>query len=215
MNLEQIIDEIKLIVQDNSFFPADDNTDIVRRINEAISYACNQNWVEIPNLKTMSSFTTVVEQAYAELTGADSSFTGRIIRAGRPTTKIYSSLEDLYDDYYPLDKVGDVEAVCIQNNVIWYQGIPEEATTLNCIVQEDPALLVNEEDVPYAIPEFLHMDVIVHGVVARLYNMIEDGVDGKKVNTANSIMYNERGLQMFREWIGSRRQHFKSSFWKY
>lgn len=213
MNLEQIIDEIKLIVQDESFFTSD--ASIIYRVNDAVSYACNRAWTDIPSLRTMSSFTTDVGQAYAELSGVDASFSGKVIRVGKPGTRLYSSLEDLYDDYYPLDKVGEVEAVCIQNNVIWYQGIPAEATTLHCILQEDPPLLVNSDDVPYVIPEFLHMDVIVHGVVARLYNMLEDGVNEEKVNTSNSTLHHEKGLQMFKEWLGSRRQHVKSSHWKY
>ncbi len=214
MNLEQIVDEIQLAVQDTSLTGNDDG-ELTERINAAVQFACSQPGIEIPTLKAMGSFTTVVDQAYAEVAGLDAGFTGRIIRAGKPETKIYTGLEDLYDDYYPLDKEGDIEAVCIQGNVIWYQGIPETAEEHLCILQSDPPLLDDDDDVPTVIPEFLHMDVIVHGVIARLYNLLEDGIDGEKVNTINSLMYRKDGIQKFREWLGSRRQHVKSSVWRH
>jgi len=212
MNLSQIVDEVQLIVQDDSFF--EDYDAVVGRINAAVRWACSQPGIEIPILKVLGSFVTGVNP-YAEIVGVDSSFTGRVLRAGKPGTKLYLGLEDLYDDYYPLDTVGAVEAVCIQRNVAWYQGIPEEPETVLCILHSDPEPLVNDEDIPVVIPEFLQRDRIVHGVVAELYDMIEDGTDGQKINTANSYNHREIALQRFREWLGSRRQHIKTSYWRY
>lgn len=212
MNLSQIIDEIRLIVQDDSFF--EDEDVVVGRVNAAVRWACSQPGVEVPMLKVLGSFVTT-EEPYAEIVGVDSSFTGRVLRAGKPGTKLYLGLEDLYDDYYPLSSVGAVEAVCIQRNIAWYQGIPEEPETVLCILHSDPPLLADDEDIPVVIPEFLQRDLVVHGVVAEIYDMLEDGVDGQKVNTANSYSYREVALQRFREWLGSRRQHVKTSWWRY
>lgn len=215
MNLEQIIDEVQLIVQDDSFFT--DEEKILARVNGAVLWACSQPGVEIPSLKGLGSFVTVEGQANALIEGVSPSFTGRVLRAGKPGTKLYNALEDLYDDFYPLDKVGAVEAVCVQRNEVWYQGIPETPETVLMVLQRDPALLADDEDVPVEIPEFLHMDLVVHGTVCRIYEMIEDGVDGEqgKVNTINSYMHRKEGLQKFREWLGSRRQHTKTSHWRY
>jgi hypothetical protein len=85
------------------------------------------------------------------------------------------------------------------------------------VLQRDPTPLADDEDVPVEIPEFLHMDLVVHGVVCRIYEMIEDGLNGEqgRVNTMSSYMHRKDGLQKFREWLGSRRQHVKTSHWKY
>ena len=212
MNLEQIIDEVRLIVQDESFF--EDEEKIVARVNDAVLWACSQPYIEIPALKSLGSFTTVLGQANAVIDGLSPTFGGNILRVGKPGTKLYKSIEDLYDAYYPLDKVGPVEAVTVMGHVAWYQGIPEVAETVLLVLQADPEKLVDDEDVPTAIPEFLHMDLVVHGTVCRIYEMIEDGVDGEKVNTINSYMHRKEGVQKFREWLGSRRQHVKTSWWK-
>ena len=212
MTLREIIDEVQLIVQDNSFFESDDA--IISRVNEAVLWACSQPGVEIPSLKQMGQFTTTTEP-YAEIAGVTTSFTGRVLRAGKPGTKLYHGIEDLYDDFYPLDKVGPVEAVCVQRNMVWYQGIPAEPEVVLCILQGDPPRLEDDDDVPVVIPEFLQRQLVVHGVVAELYSMIEDGVDGQKVNTVDSRFQRDSGLQRFKEWLGSRRQHVKTSHWKH
>ncbi len=128
---------------------------------------------------------------------------------------MYSSLDDLYNDYYPLTTEGDVEAVYVAGNTIWYQNIPTVATDVLCILQDDPPQISLGTDIIPVIPEFLQRKIVAHGVAGWLYDAIEDGVDGNKNNTMNSKSEFADGIQKWKEFIGSRRQHNKTSHWKY
>ena len=221
MTLQEILDEIYLLVKDDSFFTPEDGEEfpaaMVRRVNEAIAFACAQPGIEIPSLKKMGQFTTDTIDPYATVDGISSNFAGRILAVGNPDDKIkiYSSLEDLYTDYYPLTVAGDIEAVYIAGNVIWYQGIPSTPTDVLCILQDDPPQVsLGTDDIPI-IPEFLQRKIVAHGVAGWLYDAIEDGVDGNKNNTTNSKMEFADGIQKWKEFLGARRQHNKTSHWRY
>lgn len=220
MTLQEILDEIYLLVKDDSFFTPEDGEEIpaamVRRINEAIAFACSQPGIEIPSLKKMGQFTTVLGEAQTTVDGLSSNFAGRILAVGDPadSIKVYSSLDDLYADYYPLTTEGDVEAVYIAGNVIWYQNIPTAATDILCILQDDPPQITLGTDQIPVIPEFLQRKIVAHGVAGWLYDAIEDGVDGNKANTTNSKMEFADGIQKWKEFLGSRRQHTKTSHWR-
>lgn len=221
MTLQEIMDEIYLLVKDDSFFVPDDGerfpAAMVRRVNEAIAYACAQPGIEIPSLKKMGQFTTDTVDAYTTIDGISANFAGKILAVGNPADriKIYSSLDDLFIDYYPFTTNGAVKAVCIAGNVIWYQGIPTTPTDVLCILQADPPLIsAGSAQIP-VIPEFLQRKIVAHGVAGWLYDAIEDGVDGNKNNTTNSKSEFYRGIQEWKEFLGSRRQHNKTSHWRY
>ena len=216
MKVSEIIDEIYLIVKDDSFFDDTGKAALIRRINLAVANACAYPGIEIPSLKKLGMITTDTTEPYAPVDGIADNFSGRILRIGEPgKIKVYGALEDLYDDYYPLTAVGDVEAACISGNVIWYQNIPATATDIMCILQDEPPLAEVDTDVIPIIPEPFQMRIVVHGVAAHLYDTIEDGVDGAKVNTDNSKRELAIGIQKWMEFLGQRRQHNKTSHWRY
>lgn len=220
MTLQEILDEIYLLVKDDSFFTPEDGEEfpaaMVRRVNEAIAFACAQPGIEIPSLKKMGQFTTVLGEAQAVIDGLSSNFAGRVLAVGDPSAgiKVYSSLDDMYLDYYPLTTEGDVEAVYVAGNIVWYQNIPTVATDILCILQDDPPQISLGSDQIPIIPEFLQRKIVAHGVAGWLYDAIEDGVDGNKNNTTNSKTEFADGIQKWKEFLGSRRQHNKSSHWR-
>lgn len=216
MKVSDIIDEIYLLVKDNSFFESEGEEALLRRINLAVASACSHPGIEVPSLKKLGMVTTEPGEAYAPVDGIADNFAGRILRVGEPgKIKVYGALEDLYADYYPLAEEGEVEAVCIAGNVVWYQKIPALPTDLICVLQDDPPLVESVDDYIPVIPEPFQMRIVVHGVAAHLYDNIEDGVDGAKVNTDNSKRELAIGIQKWMEFLGQRRQHNKTSHWRY
>ena len=221
MTLQEIIDEIYLLVKDDSFFTPEAGEEfpaaLVRRVNEVIASACAQPGVEIPSLKKMGQFTTDTVDPYTPVDGLNVNFAGKILAVGDPSkgVKIYATLEDLYADYYPLTEVGDIEGVFLAGNVVWYQKIPAVSTDVLCIIQDEPPLISVGTDTIPVIPEFLQRQIVAHGVAALLYDFIEDGVDGNKNNTNNSKGEFMRGIQLWKEFLGARRQHNKTSHWRY
>ena len=221
MTLQEIIDEIYLLVKDDSFFTPEEGEEfpaaLVRRVNEVVASACAQPGVEIPSLKKMSQFTTLVDEGQAIIDDLPHNFAGKILAVGDPAKgiKIYAALEDLYTDFYPMTEEGEVEGVYLAGNTVWYQKIPAEPTDILCILQDEPERISLGTDLIPVIPEFLQRQIVAHGVAALLYDFIEDGVDGNKNNTNNSKGEFLRGIQLWKEFLGARRQHNKTSHWRY
>ena len=215
MTVADLLDEIYLIVKDDAFFADDAAKEVMlRRVNTALLTACSYPGVEVPSLKRLGRAITSPTEAFVGIEGVSDVFAGKVLAVGEPgKVKIYTRLEDFYTDYYPLDKSGDVTAVCVAGNILWYQGIPETPVSLLVVLQNDPPVLTSEDDVIPVVPEAFQLQILAHGVAAHLYDTIEDGVDGAKVNTQNSQMQFLTGMQRWMEFLGQRKQHIKTSHW--
>lgn len=89
--------------------------------------------------------------------------------------------------YPSLSQVGSVEAVSVKGSKLYYQGIPADTQPLVIHYYRKPVAMELDEDLPDGIPEHLHQ-IIVHLVAWRIFDEIEDGIDGHKANT----MYHQR-----------------------
>lgn len=208
MNLEELRDEVKIIIQDPDY--SDDSID--KYINQALSYTAGL--VNLPDLKGIEAVDTVVSQNYVNLSTITGGFSGVLRRVVKEDIKIYPTLEQMASDYLgDWDKVGEVEAVCLESNVLWYQKIPETAESLVLIVYKNPALLVEDEDVPSDLPTYLHKLLLVNGASFLIYNEIEDGIEGEKMNTSVQFgfSFNEgnrhAGIVKLKEHFARRRVH--------
>jgi len=100
--------------------------------------------------------------------------------------KVLSSMA-LMMERYPdagLDNVdGEVEFVCISGSNIFYHPVPETAQTLLLRFYTEVTELDDGEDIPSAIPTKFQKRLIHSYVCKELFNDIEDGLEGAKVNT--------------------------------
>ena len=206
MNLEELRDEVKIIIQDPDY--SDDEID--KYINQALSYTAGL--VNLPDLKAIESVDTITSQNYVNLSTITGGFSGVLRRVVKEGIKIYPTLELLASDYVGnWDAAGEVEAVCQEGNVLWYQKIPAAAETLMCILYKNPTELEDDEDIPSDIPTSLHKLLLVNGASHLIYNEIEDGIEGEKVNTAVQFgfSFNENnkhsGIIKLREHLSRRR----------
>lgn len=208
MNLEELRDEVKIIIQDPDY--GDDEID--KHINQALSYTAGL--INLPDLKAIEAVDTIVSQDYVNLSTITGGFSGVLRRVVKEGIKIYPTLELMASDYVGnWDATGEVEAVCLEGNVLWYQKIPEAAESLMLILYKSPAVLVEDEDIPNNLPTSLHKLLLVHGASHFIYNEIEDGIEGEKVNTAVhfGFSFNESnrhsGIMKLKEHFGKRRVH--------
>jgi len=208
MNLQQLVDEVIVVLDD-------DSDEIVSRIpdwiNEAIATAVER--AEVPGFGVLNSVDTVVGQAYTSLPSQCS----RLLYVGDGDVELtIVTLEGLLERYPGMDEEGDVEVVAVDGATLYYQPIPAEAQTLTVLYRRKPATLVEPDDVPEGIPEMLHRKVIVQGAAAIGFGLIEDGIEeGKKVNTAAAMMQFEQGLHELQAWVERRRVHRPRSIWRY
>lgn len=219
MNLEQIRREVENLVDDPSY----DSETIDQYINQALEYVAAN--VLLPTLRRIGVVSTVVNQAYSDIRSIGSdSFSGilkRVIRSDGKFPQVYANLELFLDDYPTLDQEGDVEAVCLDGFTLWYQKIPAESSNLTVLCYINPSPLVDDKDTPpLDVPSHLHRKLFVNGASYMIYDQIEDGIDGEKINTTSNFFHSfeerspDSGITKLREWLGKRRAHHISSVWR-
>lgn len=207
MNLAEIRDEVKLIVQDSSF--SDDYIDGL--VNEVLQNVCGR--VIIPGLKTVTTATLSTGVSSVSLS-AD--FGGRVIRvlnSEGDSLEIVPSLELMMDRYGAMSEVGDLEAVCQEGNVLWFAERVSAEEVVTILYLKNPETMVSDTDVPTELPTFLHRELLVYGVAGMLYGLIEDGMDGVKTNTAAYNGLFEQGIARLHDWVGRNKKHYISSVW--
>ena len=206
-------DEVAVILQDTS-------TSFAARIENALNEALFDVAEEcisiggIPELKAIGTFTTVVDQAWCNL---PSGFNGKLLFVGNDSTSLAvadGGVKQLMEDAPLLDAIGPVHTVALEGIILYYQGIPSEATSYPILYQINPTLWALDADVvPSWVPVHLQRLLFVHKAAAILWNMIEDGINGDKVNTNANLGLYGKYLQQFKEFITRRRKASKRSAW--
>ena len=217
MNLEAIRNEVENLVDDSSY----DADTIDRYINDTLAFAAGL--ISLPTLKMIGVVDTVVDQAYTSIVGVDPDFSGvlrRVKKLNGNEPRIYPDLERFLDDY-TMDNVGEVQAVCLEGSVLWYQKIPSTPETLTILYFKNPSPLSQDGDEPSDFPAHIHRKLFVHGTAYIIFDQIEDGVEGDKVNTVSHFFHSfssknpDSGINKLREWLARTQPHHISSVWRY
>jgi hypothetical protein len=83
-----------------------------------------------------------------------------------------------------------------------YRDVPAVAATLTVHYYEAPDDLDDDTDEPTWVPEHLHRKLYVAYVCKEIFNKIEDGVEGRKINTEYYMSEFASGLLALEEAIG-------------
>lgn len=205
MQLSEIREEVSIIIQDDYF--TDEIIDAyINDVYLSIVAQCL-----IPELKGIDTVTTVLSQAYTSLTGVVGGFSGvlsRVYNSQQRQLVILPTLETLISLNGNLDDSGDVEAVALEGSILWYYPTPTTPAVLTLVYYKNPEPLTSDNDEPTAIPDFLHRQILVNGASALCFNLVEDGIDGDKINTTSREMSKNDGLRKLREWLGKTRRHY-------
>ena len=207
-------DEVQVLVQDTS-------TELTQKIpialNEALFSVADEMISSggIPELKRIGVFTTVIDQAWTNL---PSGFNGKLLFVGNDSTSLAvadGGVKQLMEDNPLLDSTGSVHTVALEGTILYYQGIPTEATTYPILYQINPTPWVDGGDlVEDYIPFHLQRSLFIHKAAADLWDKIEDGMEGEKVNTAVQLGLHEKYVTQMREHLARRRINSKRSVWR-
>lgn len=100
-----------------------------------------------------------------------------------------------------LDAEGNITSVVVRNGYLYYQ--PRAVDTLTLHYSGQPTELEDITDTPECLPTHLHRPILVNYVCWKIFDEIEDGIDGAKVNaTKYERLYNQALLELA-DFIGS------------
>jgi len=206
MTFKEMQDEVFIILKDTSL-----QSRIPAILNDAYQEVVDE--VHIPALKTLTTVSTVVGQSFCNL---PTGMIGSLLYAGTLTSKLSvanGGLLELLSLDPGLTTLGEVWKVAQEGAVLWYISQPETATSIYVLVYKAPVALVQDGDVPSVLPAMLHRHLLVYQAAAILYNEIEEGVDGEKVNTKTYHELYQSGLNRLREWLAKQVKHNSQSIW--
>ncbi len=92
-------------------------------------------------------------------------------------------LSRVYPTYETDKQTGCVTVAALNRNNLVIYPIPDEVKELICYYHRKPETLVNDVDEPSCIPIGFQEELIINYVCYNIFRRIEDGVDGRKVNS--------------------------------
>ena len=209
MNYLELQDEIILLVDSGT---SEIDALVPGLVNDAVFAIANEPGVILPSLKSIVSVNTVAAQGYTSIpVGYDS----KVIYAsvGGLEVETYNTIEDLLKEGYDFSTEGEIEALAVEGNVLWYANTPADVTAITMLLYKNPVTLVEDTDVPEEIPVHLHRSLIIPYVAKTMFDMIEQEDDTTKTQTQVQELFYEKGLVKLREYLAARRRGMSRSIW--
>jgi len=181
--LEELRANIRLALQDASFSDEQIDAKINAGLVDATWYAL------LSELESSGEFTTdpasnevdipVAWDFQRNLYHADA--------ADKPDIKVFTQIGLLKKRVPNIDtevEAGDIQYLTTRNNKIVYSPSPAAATVVKCNFYINPTPLVKDTDIPTCLPIPLHSDLLESYALWKFFAIIEDGIEGYKVNTS-------------------------------
>ena len=186
MNSTELIAFVKAKVKDDSF--ADAN--ILQLLNEALLRTAHD--LCLPGLQASDDLTfTVGGDLFASLPDDYDHDLWHATNVDDPwqDIEVYTSLHSLQRIHPREGVTGYIRDVAADGSVLHVRPAPNQEHTIRVWYYRRPDLLVIPETglapEPEGIPHHLHGPVLAYYAIAKIYDEIEDGVDGNKSNTNN------------------------------
>jgi len=214
--LEYLTDKVIKIIQDDSF--TDD--DIANYLNEGVQELAGGITSSLgdfitpplPKLFSIATVSTALDIAFVSM---PVTFHRSLIYAANASgneIEIDNSWFEFIETSPLLDIEGSLYKVIEKGNNLYYQRLPTTIEDITIHFYRLPVAMVGDSDVPDGLPEHLHTSLLVNYVCYKIYELIEDGIEGESVNTQR---YEQRFLQALRTLelsIPCETQTYRSSF---
>ena len=185
MQLSVLVDAISDIVQDKSYTDAI----ITGYINEAVLAVATGEMLAgrfdksrpLPYLYKTDTVATDTD-GIQDLPSDFNRDVIMVVNADGESIPIEASPRKFLKDN-PKSDAGDVRICSVLGDRLLYRDIPSTAETLTIHYYRTPDTLVSDTDAPSCIPEHLQRKLVIGHVCREIYKQIEDGIEGRKVNT--------------------------------
>jgi len=188
MTSEELIQLLAESINDETYTSDDLLTWINRVILEIAGgiYLPGENVVSppLPDLFEMSTVMTDLNFPYVGLPANYHRQLHQVFDEDEREIDLYGSFIAFSSDFPLFNKKGrQVQAACVKGPYLYYQPLPYKEVELTLHYYRRPVLLEDDDDIPDGIPEHLHDRLIVNRAAQRIFERIENGIDGDKVNT--------------------------------
>ena len=187
MQLSELIDAVEDIVQDSAF------TEIIIKnyLNEAQTEIAGGvqsslgNWLTppLPGLFIIGTVNTSISLAYIVMPNNFQRNLQFVVSPDGNEIDIAESFISFSETYLLLDKTGSVAECCEFGGNFYYQGIPSSSNEITIHYYKFPTDMSDDTDEPDGIPKHLHRGLLINRVCEKIYELVEDGIDGPGVNT--------------------------------
>jgi hypothetical protein len=176
---EQLISAVVRKVQDASF----SREDILGFLNQGLIEVAGL--VKLPDLSTSDTVTTATDSPFIPLpSNYHRGLYAAVSTDQNRRVKIEESFLKFLTRYPMLNVSGSVSLVSVgMGNCLYYQGIPASPDDLILYFYKKPVPLVSDGDIPTCLPEHLQAPILVNFAAKEIFNLIEEGLDGKTPNT--------------------------------
>lgn len=175
------------IIQDSSFVDADIGKYLNRAVNEIAggmqSSLGSFITPPLPDLFKVDTVETVTDAAYVSMPATFQRNLQFAANSNGIEIDVYDSMIGFAGDYRLMDGSGSVEAVVEQGGNLYYQKIPTSAATLTIHFFRLPVAMSGASDVPDGIPSHLQRPLLVNHASYKIYELIEDSIEGQGPNT--------------------------------
>lgn len=204
MQLTEIITEIQDVIKDSAYTDTIVKN-LVNEANQAIALGVMipgryERTPPLPDLYTTGTVTTETTGIVTLPSGYQRNLV-MVVDSNDNTIPIESSARKFLQKH-PEVTAGEVYRCALMGKRLIYRDVPAAAATLTVHYYEAPDDLTDDDDEPTWVPEHLHRKLYAGYVCKEIFNKIEDGVEGRKINTEYYTSEFASGLIALEEAIG-------------
>lgn len=137
----------------------------------------------LPNLFSISTVTTVTTAAHVSMPATFQRDLMLAVNSAGTELDIAHSWQEFVEAQPLLDRSGRLYEVVEQGGRLYYQGIPTAAEDITVHFYRLPVAMSVSASVPDGIPLHLQDPLLVNYACFKIFELIEDGVEGVGVNT--------------------------------
>lgn len=189
MTADSLIEAVELVIQDSSF----GSETILSFLNKGIREI--SGIIDLPLLRVSDTVTAGTSENYIQL---PDNFQRKGFSVIHVPDEVRLDRPGELNEYHrfinrhpvPSSTAGFISDVAIRGNTLFFDPIPSTPTALRVEYLRQPDALTEGSGEPDGIPVHLQEALLVPFASKEIYNLIEDGLENKKVNTGeNKALY--------------------------
>lgn len=197
MTFEELTNEVMGIIQDSAWSEAI----IKSKLNQALTVVAtgimlpgkHQLSPPLPDLYSSTDIDTVAGVATCNLSSDFNRDVIHVVNANGDEIPLEKSFRKFLDDY-PGHTSGSVFRASVYGRNLHYRNVPETAETMTVHYYKAPTTMTMDDDTPNCLPVALHRPLLVGFACKDIWSLIEDGIEGQKINTEYWTREFQQGL---------------------